>query len=604
MNGLVRRGNSRRPSKERDDEQQTLSVNARVSALLREVLDSGGGDWETSRRRVEQALQLLDSSEAPAPASAPTNGPVRRLVTRIDDVSLAVGAMVRRKFSFTYMPPRVDAQSQLNQYTYGGKVDAATEDMLLSFTAPGSLGPGKDGAGLKSFGTKPMTYLKRMRGDSGGAEPAPAAASAPAPAPAPAQPPALAQAPSASWFAAWLSKPTHWPSAAPELAHSLSTAVLDVTYDVDALDDATSGRCLTCIFEEVLTRQRLLERLTADGLAVDVPKLRTFLRHLETSYGGVRGELGNAYHNRKHAADVALTLHRFLADPSGHVIAPASGAAAPLGASSAPSRASPPAVRCATGAPASSSTAVAAGLSALDEFAALIAAAVHDYNHPGTGNAHEIKVDSPLAIRYHDRSVLEAHHLASAFSELLRPEHNFVAAWDRKAYMAFRELIVQLVLMTDLSKHIDFVAALESAADQCEMLRTAEAADGGAGGESALSTVSASMVLTCAIKAADLGHTLKPWALHQRWSGAIATEFFAMGDVERARGLPISPYCDRHRDVISKVQIGFLNFVCKPFFVATARLLPAHSLAVEQLEENIRAWADAAVDEPCAELAA
>ena len=54
-------------------------------------------------------------------------------------------------------------------------------------------------------------------------------------------------------------------------------------------------------------------------------------------------------------------------------------------------------------------------------------------------------MDSPLAVRYHDASVLESHHLASAFQLLLRPEHNFVAGWDRRQYMAFRESVVKLV---------------------------------------------------------------------------------------------------------------------------------------------------------------
>ena len=79
--------------------------------------------------------------------------------------------------------------------------------------------------------------------------------------------------------------------------------------------------------------------------------------------------------------------------------------------------------------------------------------------------------------------------------------------------------------------------------------------------------------------------------MHHRWSLAIAAEFFAMGDAERKAGLPISPFCDRHRDVdISKGQIGFLQFVCRPFFAATARLLPAHQIDVKRLDDNLHMW--------------
>jgi len=197
-------------------------------------------------------------------------------------------------------------------------------------------------------------------------------------------------------------------------------------------------------------------------------------------------------------------------------------------------------------------------------------------------------------------SVLESHHLASAFELLLCPEFNFLAAWDRRRYMAFRESVVKLVLATDLSRHIDFVSALDHTAEQLEALHAAEAAGNGRGAAMpadgvlhfTVASLGTPLLLTCAIKAADLGHTVKAWQLHQRWSRAIEAEFFAMGDTERAAGLPISPYCDRQRDELAAVQLGFLGFVCKPFFTAVARLLPAHAIAVQRLENNIHSWRD------------
>lgn len=50
--------------------------------------------------------------------------------------------------------------------------------------------------------------------------------------------------------------------------------------------------------------------------------------------------------------------------------------------------------------------------------ASLLGAIVHDFNHPGTNNTHEVKIGSRLAVLHSDASVLEHHHLASSFTVL------------------------------------------------------------------------------------------------------------------------------------------------------------------------------------------
>lgn len=63
------------------------------------------------------------------------------------------------------------------------------------------------------------------------------------------------------------------------------------------------------------------------------------------------------------------------------------------------------------------------------------------------------------AVLYNDRSVLENHHAASAWSLYLsRPEFNFLVNLDHMEFKRFRFLVIEAILATDLKKHFDFLA--------------------------------------------------------------------------------------------------------------------------------------------------
>lgn len=363
-----------------------------------------------------------------------------------------------------------------------------------------------------------------------------------------------------------------WSFAAAVLP-TLRLASFSWEYDVVELDRASNSHGLTSLFHELLRRHDLVRRLEEEsGLALDVVKLANFVQHVEATYGS------NPYHNRSHAADVLLGVHRFLVEHAAEFHDPGLTPSV-LGEEPCSSSAGEPSATSASAAADASSSPSPWGLTALETFAGLFAAAIHDYCHPGTSNAHEIGRDSELALRYHDESVLESHHLAQAFSVLMQPRHNFLAAWDREAYREFRQLVIKLVLRTDLSKHFDFIAC-QNRKQECSSLPVAKP--------------EASLILSLAIKGADLGHSLKPWPLHHRWTLKVTEEFYALGDVERAADLPISPFCDRNKDTdIAKSQQGFLKYVCRPFFVVVKRVLPSAftASAVERLDANLSMWA-------------
>lgn len=57
-----------------------------------------------------------------------------------------------------------------------------------------------------------------------------------------------------------------------------------------------------------------------------------------------------------------------------------------------------------------------------DEVAALIAATIHDVDHPGRTNSFLCNAGSELAILYNDTAVLESHHAALAFQLTVRDD--------------------------------------------------------------------------------------------------------------------------------------------------------------------------------------
>lgn len=65
-------------------------------------------------------------------------------------------------------------------------------------------------------------------------------------------------------------------------------------------------------------------------------------------------------------------------------------------------------------------------LDQLDEVAALIAATVHDVDHPGRTNSFLCNAGSELAVLYNDMAVLESHHAALAFQLTTRDRQSNV----------------------------------------------------------------------------------------------------------------------------------------------------------------------------------
>ena len=63
---------------------------------------------------------------------------------------------------------------------------------------------------------------------------------------------------------------------------------------------------------------------------------------------------------------------------------------------------------------------------------------------------------------YNDESVLENHHLAVAFKLLQIPECDILSNLSQKQRMSVRKMVIDMVLATDMSKHMSLLADLKT----------------------------------------------------------------------------------------------------------------------------------------------
>lgn len=322
------------------------------------------------------------------------------------------------------------------------------------------------------------------------------------------------------------------PSEEAELTTILTTHS-DWAWDAWRINDLTHGRPLFFVFLYLCQYHDLIEQL-----GLDEARLRMFLAKIEAGY-----DTTNPYHNNVHAAEVVLSTHYFLTNAVSKQDA----------------------------------------FTYLDIFAALLAAATHDYNHPGTNNAYQVNSSSLYAIRYNDRSVLENYHISAAYEVLLQPSCNMIESLAESDRRYIRRVMIEMILATDMSSHFEILGQFKSklASNQFDFANNPD---------------DKILLLKIVLKAADIGHTAKAADIHIAWTMRIQEEFYAQGDLERENGLAISPFMDRLTSSIPKSQIGFLSFVVIPLFEVFNHDNDFPRL-LEQLRENLALWEERAKEE-------
>lgn len=183
---------------------------------------------------------------------------------------------------------------------------------------------------------------------------------------------------------------------------------------------------------------------------------------------------------------------------------------------------------------------------------------------------------------YNDESVLENHHLAVAFKLLQNEGCDIFVNMTKKQRQTLRKMVIDMVLSTDMSKHMSLLADLKT------MVETKKVA--GSGVLLLDNYTDRIQVLENLVHCADLSNPTKPLPLYRRWVSLLMEEFFLQGDREREQNMDISPMCDRHSATIEKSQVGFIDYIVHPLWETWADLVhPDAQEILDTLEEN-RDW--------------
>uniref|UniRef100_A0A674EGD9 Phosphodiesterase n=1 Tax=Salmo trutta TaxID=8032 RepID=A0A674EGD9_SALTR len=291
------------------------------------------------------------------------------------------------------------------------------------------------------------------------------------------------------------------------------------------------NRPLTCTMYTIFQERDLMKtfKIPADTFV-------TFMLTLEAHYHS-----DVEYHNSLHAADVAQSTHILLATP-----------------------------------------ALDAVFTDLEILAAIFAAAIHDVDHPGVTNQFLINTNSELALMYNDESVLENHHLAVGFKLLQEDNCDIFQNLTKKQRQSLRRMVIDMVLATDMSKHMSLLADLKT------MVETKKVTSSGV---LLLDNYTDKIqVMRNMVHCADLSNPTKSLDLYRQWTDRIMNEFSHQGDRERERGIEISPMCDKHTASVEKSQVSFIDYIVHPLWETWADLVhPDAQDILDTLEDN-RNW--------------
>ncbi|XP_077729554.1 high affinity cAMP-specific and IBMX-insensitive 3',5'-cyclic phosphodiesterase 8A isoform X4 [Canis aureus] len=319
-------------------------------------------------------------------------------------------------------------------------------------------------------------------------------------------------------------------------------------FNIFELEAATNKRPLIYLGLKIFARFGICEFLNCSETT-----LRSWLQIIEANYHS-----SNPYHNSTHSADVLHATAYFLCKERIKI------------------------------------SCLQQTLDPVDEVAALIAATIHDVDHPGRTNSFLCNAGSELAILYNDTAVLESHHAALAFQLTTRDDKcNIFKNMERNDYRTLRQGIIDMVLATEMTRHFEHVNKFVNSINK--PLAALEVNGEVNRDEEAINTMLRSpenrtLIKRMLIKCADVSNPCRPLEQCIEWAARISEEYFSQTDEEKRQDLPVvMPVFDRNTCSIPKSQISFIDYFITDMFDAWDAFVDLPEL-MQHLDNNFKYW--------------
>jgi hypothetical protein len=98
------------------------------------------------------------------------------------------------------------------------------------------------------------------------------------------------------------------------------------------------------------------------------------------------------------------------------------------------------------------------------------------------------------------------------------------------------------------------------------------------------------LLLSVILKCADIANPGKSFEQAKYWAHLVQEEFFLQGDIEKQKGMPISPFMDRDSPALPRMQLNFIDYLVSPLFNSLSQLMPNLKVICNRLEENKLKW--------------
>eukprot|EP01135_Chromosphaera_perkinsii_P008617 Nk52_evm59s1401 gene=Nk52_evmTU59s1401 len=210
-------------------------------------------------------------------------------------------------------------------------------------------------------------------------------------------------------------------------------------------------------------------------------------------------------------------------------------------------------------------------------FSVLVSALCHDIDHRGKSNSFLSNTGSELSGLYESSSTMEEHHFSHTLTLLNNQQNDIFQNLPQSLMDKVTETMRHTIISTDLANHFKNIKVFAEFAENPSSYDKNNVEH-------------RKCLIASVMTAADIHVICKPWPIQHKTAYIIYSEFFAQGDEEKAQGQTPIPMMDRDKAEVPKLQLGFIDFVCKELYYDLAKFDSKFSFLKDGMDANRIEW--------------